>query len=86
MGICRYGVRNGRTQELNDPQSVVEIPVPTIVPLPLFEAVQAKLTRNNPKVTAPRVVNGPILLTGLAVCATCGSWMTRTGTKRGKRS
>ena len=86
LGISRYGVRNGRTQELNDPESIVEIPVPTIVPLPLFEAVQAKLSRNNPKVTAPRVVNGPILLTGLAVCATCGSWMTRTGTKRGNRS
>ncbi|WP_397579465.1 recombinase zinc beta ribbon domain-containing protein [Sphingorhabdus sp.] len=54
--------------------------------MPLFEAVQAKLTRNNPKVIAPRVVNGPILLTGLAVCATCGSGMTRTGTKRGNRS
>jgi site-specific DNA recombinase len=86
LGICRYGVRNGRTQELNDPESIVEIPVPTIVPLPLFEAVQAKLTRNNPKITAPRVVNGPILLTGLAVCASCGSGMTRTGTKRGNRS
>jgi site-specific DNA recombinase len=86
LGICRYGVRNARTKELNDPESVVEITVPTIVPLPLFEAVQAKLTRNNPKVTAPRVVNGPILLTGLAVCATCGSGMTRTGTQRGNRS
>ena len=86
LGICHYGVRNARTKELNDPESVVEITVPTIVPLPLFEAVQAKLTRNNPKVTAPRVVNGPILLTGLAVCATCGSGMTRTGTQRGNRS
>ena len=86
LGICRYGVRNARTKELNDPDSVVEITVPTIVPLPLFEAVQAKLARNNSKVTAPRVVNGPILLTGLAVCATCGSGMTRTGTQRGHRS
>ena len=86
LGICRYGVRNARTKELNDPESVVEITVPTIVPLPLFEAVQAKLTRNNSKVTAPRVVNGPTLLTGLAVCATCGSGMTRTGTQRRDRS
>ncbi|WP_269084329.1 zinc ribbon domain-containing protein, partial [Acetobacter tropicalis] len=30
--------------------------------------------------TAPRIVNGPCLLTGLAVCATCGGGMTlRTG-------
>lgn len=86
LGKCRYGVRNSRTGELHDPASVVEIDVPTIVPLPLFEAVQAKLARNNPRVTAPRVVNGPILLTGLAVCANCGAGMTRTGTKRGRRS
>jgi hypothetical protein len=54
LDICRYGVRNARTKEPNDPDSVVEITVPTIVPLPLFEAVQAKLARNNSKVTAPR--------------------------------
>ena len=47
---------------------------------------QAKLARNNPKVTAPRIVNGPTLLTGLAACASCGSGMTRTGTARGHRS
>src|SRR5690606_22146311 len=47
----------------------------------LFDRVQVKLAANNPKVTAPRVVNGPILLTGLATCAHCGGGMTqRTGT------
>ena len=85
-GKWPYGVRNSRTGELHDPANVVEIDVPTIVPVALFEAVHARLTRNNPKVTPPRVVNGPILLTGLAVCATCGSGMTRTGTRRGKRN
>jgi site-specific DNA recombinase len=33
-------------------------------------------------VTPPRVVNGPTLLAGLAVCATCGAGMTRTATRR----
>ena len=47
---------------------------------------QAKLARNNPKVTTPRIVNGPTLLTGLAACASCGSGITRTGTVRGHRS
>jgi hypothetical protein len=33
----------------------------------------------------PRVVNGPSLLTGIAVCASCSSGMIRTGTNgRGK--
>ena len=36
--------------------------------------------RGNPKKTPPRVVTGPILLTGVAICAGCGSGMTlRTG-------
>ena len=85
-GKWPYGVRNSKTGQLHDPANVVEIDIPSIVTVELFEAVQARLTRNNPRVTPPRVVNGPILLTGLAVCATCGSGMTRTGTRRGKRS
>lgn len=45
--------------------------------------MRAKLTANNPQVTPPRVVNGPILLTGLATFAHCGGGMTqRTGTSR----
>ncbi len=85
-GKYLYGVRSSRTGELHDPANVVEVEIPTILPEALFERVQAKLGRHNPKVTPPRVVNGPILLTGLAVCATCGAGMTRTGTKRGARS
>lgn len=81
-GKWPYGVRNARTGELNDPADIVEIDVPTIIPLNVFENVQARLANNSPKVTAPRVVNGPTLLTGLAVCATCGSGMTRSGTTR----
>jgi site-specific DNA recombinase len=44
--------------------------------------VQRRLSINNPKVTPPRVVNGPTLLAGLAVCASCGSGMTKSGTRR----
>ena len=85
-GKWPYGVRSSRTGELHDPTNIVEIDVPVIIPLDLFEQVQARLARNNPKVTPPRVVNGPTLLTGLATCATCGSGMTRTGTTRRGRS
>lgn len=81
-GQWPYGRRSSRTGMLNDPASIVMIEVPPIVPMPLFENVQAKLARNNPKVTPPRVVNGPNLLTGIAVCASCGAGMTRTGTRR----
>ncbi|CAH1665943.1 Recombinase family protein [Hyphomicrobiales bacterium] len=45
-----------------------------------FDALQAQLKERNPRVTAPRVVTGPILLTGIATCASCGGGMTlRTG-------
>ena len=85
IGKWPYGVRNARTGELHDPASVVEIDVPTIVPHDLFERVQARLASRNPKVTPPRVVTGPTLLAGLAVCAVCGAGMTRTGTRRRDR-
>ena len=64
----------------------MEIDIPPIISCDLFEAVQARLAQNNPKVAPPRVVNGPTLLTGLAICASCGSGMTRTGTRRRHRS
>ncbi len=51
----------------------------------VFQRAQAKLGQNNPRTTPPRVVNGPSLLTGIAVCGSCGAGMTRTGTvRRGK--
>ena len=80
-----YGRRNSRTGGLNSPADIIEIDVPVIVGLELFEQVQSRLSAHNPKVTPPRVANGPSLLVGLAACASCGSGMTRTGTaKRGK--
>jgi len=85
-GKWPYGVRNSRTGAPHDPENVVEVDVPTIIPVELFERVQARLIVNNPKVTPPRVANGPTLLTGLAACASCGAGMTRTGTNRGERS
>ena len=81
-GTYQYGIRNGRTGETHDPDSVITIAIPTIIPVDLFEAVQQRLKANNPRVTPPRVVNGPTLLTGLARCASCGAGMTRTGTVR----
>ena len=81
-GKWRYGIRNSRTGTLHDPSTTVEIEVPTILSMELFERVQRRLSQNSPRVTPPRVVNGPTLLAGLAVCATCGAGMTRTATRR----
>jgi site-specific DNA recombinase len=81
-GQWRYGIRNSRTGTLHDPSTIVELEIPTILSMELYERVQRRLSENNPKVTAPRIVNGPTLLAGLAVCASCGAGMTRTGTRR----
>jgi hypothetical protein len=57
------------------------IAVPQIIDSVTFNAVQRKLAANNPRVSSPRAISGPILLTGLATCAHCGGSMTqRTGT------
>ena len=56
------------------------MPVEPIIEAGLFDAVQARCKARNPKAMPPRVVTGPILLTGIATCASCGGGMTlRTG-------
>ncbi len=85
-GKWPFGKRDSRTGQLHDPSLVIYVPVPPLIPLGLFERVQARLAMNNPRVTPPRVVNGPTLLTGLATCASCGASMTRTGTTRRQKS
>jgi hypothetical protein len=37
-----------------------------------FEAVQTLLKTCSPALTAPRIVSGPTLLTGICFCAACG--------------
>jgi site-specific DNA recombinase len=54
--------------------------VPRIIEVAEFEAVQALLKARSPAWTAPRIVSGPTLLTGICFCASCGMAMTlRTG-------
>jgi site-specific DNA recombinase len=79
-GQWPYGVRSSRDGKKYDPSTVVHIAVPTLIEKSDFDRVVAKLAHSNPRTTPPRVVNGPSLLTGVAICASCGSGMTRTGT------
>src|SRR5437879_4912520 len=54
--------------------------VPPIIDAAEFEAVLALLKSRSPALTAPRIVSGPTLLTGICFCAACGMAMTlRTG-------
>lgn len=61
--------------------------VPPLIDEADFREVQRLLHSRNPKVTPPRVVSGPTLLTGIAVCAACGGGMIlRTGNSSSGRS
>jgi DNA invertase Pin-like site-specific DNA recombinase len=77
---------SSKTRRKKAAEEVVEILVPAIIELDTFEQVQRQLHARSPNRQAPRVTTGPILLTGLAVCATCrGGMMLRTGTSKSGR-
>lgn len=72
--------KRSKTKELKPISEIVTVPVPPLIDLGTFDAVQTHLKARNPKVTPPRVVSGPTLLTGICFCAKCGGAMTiRTG-------
>jgi site-specific DNA recombinase len=83
VGRWKFNKTSSKTHARKAEQEIVEIPVPAIIECDLFEQVQRQLHARSPRVQAPRVTTGPILLTGLAVCATChGGMMLRTGTSK----
>ena len=79
-GEHRFNRKVWKTKESKPESEQVVIPVEPIIDAGTFDAVQAMLRARNPRATPPRVVTGPILLTGIATCASCGGGMTlRTG-------
>lgn len=79
-GEYRFNRKVWKTKEIKPEAEQVMAPIDPIIDAATFDAVQAMLKAKNPKVTPPRVVTGPILLTGIATCASCGGGMTlRTG-------
>ena len=83
IGQWRFNKTSSRTRQRKPDEEVITIPVPGLLEPQVFEQVQRQLHARSPRVVAPRVTTGPILLTGLAVCATCRGGMTlRTGTSQ----
>jgi site-specific DNA recombinase len=81
IGESRFNVHSSRTGQRKSDDEVVKVAVPGIVEPYMFEQIQAQLRARSPRVMAPRLTTGPILLTGLAVCASCVGAMTLgTGT------
>jgi site-specific DNA recombinase len=80
IGRHRFNAKYWKTRERKPEAEVVEMAVPPIIDAAEFEAIQMLLKTRCPALTAPRVVSGPTLLTGICFCATCGGAMTlRTG-------
>jgi DNA invertase Pin-like site-specific DNA recombinase len=82
-GRQRFNRKDSRTRRIKAEAEYVYCDADPIISSTIFDGVQRTLKSRNPRVTPPRTVSGPILLTGLAICATCGGGMTmRAGTSR----
>lgn len=79
-GAYVYNRSDSRSRRPRPVGEHVEVPCPEIVGKATWDAVQQHLRSRNPKITPPKTVTGPILLTGLLRCADCEGAMTiRTG-------
>lgn len=82
-GDWSFNRLEARTRTQKPESEHIRIPVEAIVSQAEFDAVQATLKANAPVNTPPRIVTGPVLLTGLAACSACDGAMTlRTGTSK----
>ncbi|NVO13592.1 MAG: recombinase family protein [Rhodoplanes sp.] len=80
VGRHRFNTKLWKTRERKPEAEVVEMAVPPIIGSSEFEAVQTLLKTRSQALTAPRIVSGPTLFTGICFCAACGGAMTlRTG-------
>jgi hypothetical protein len=66
-GIIPFSTKGHKTKEAYKKEDIVQIPLRAIIDVDLFEQIQARLSTANPRITALRFTNGPILLAGLAV-------------------
>lgn len=83
VGAWSFNKRNAKTGQVKPQTEVIPISVPAMVDRTIFDKVQKTLKAKSPQNSPPRAVTGPILLTGLAYCASCGCAMTlRTGTSK----
>ena len=79
-GRARFNRRESKTGRIKPAAEVVEFDAPQIIEPAVFDKVQKSLKTRSPGIVPPRITTSPILLSGLAYCATCNGPMTlRTG-------
>lgn len=79
-----YNRRNSRTGKARPKEEWVPFSSPQILDPEKFQRAQVQLAERSPAVTAPRLVNSSVMLTGLAKCGSCGAKMRRTTGKGGR--
>ncbi len=85
VGRHRFNTRCLKTRERKPETEVVEMAVPPLIGEAEFQAVQERLKLRSPAFTAPRIISGPTLLTGICFCARCGGAMTLRTSGKGKQ-
>jgi site-specific DNA recombinase len=84
VGDYCWNKTDSRTRQPKPESEWIKLTIPAVISPEVFDTVQQRLRRNNPKVTPPRTVNTPILLSGLIKCGHCGGHMTRGAGKNPK--
>jgi site-specific DNA recombinase len=86
VGRHFYNKHDSRAKVDRPRNEWILVPVPQIISDEDFQRVQILLTERSPKKTAPRLVNSPVLLTGVARCGGCRSLMVKQTGKGGTYS
>lgn len=84
IGELFYNKYNSKLKVKRPASEWVLIKVEPIVSVDVFLRAEKRRHSSSPKVTAPRLVNSPTLLTGLLKCGRCGAGLT-TATGKGGR-
>lgn len=83
-GLHHFNRKDSRSGRPRPPSEWVPIAVPPIIDEQTFNAAQALLQSRAPKRIAPRIVNTPTLLAGVAKCGHCGAGLIQNTGKGGQ--
>lgn len=83
IGRAWYNKFDSRAKVGRPKDEWIAVEVPPIISEEDFQRAATQLAARNPKKIAPRLVNSPVLLTGVAVCGSCGRMMHRQSGKAG---
>lgn len=82
-GKHHFNRTDSRNRRPRPPSEWIAFEVPAIIDEQTFNTVQGLLQSRSPKRIAPRIVNGPTLLAGIARCGHCGAGLVLNTGKSG---